>query len=196
MKKKFLTTGLALLASLSIASGALAADTDTTKSNNVDITIKSGEFSLATPDIHSFGEVELKAEPQTYSTSFKDKFTVKDLRGTQAGWRVDVSATQFSDGTNKLPKGSLSLAPVENIQRVGTGQGGLPTKAMTSNKVIDNGAVAVIKADPGTGMGVFDFTFPSNALSVVVDATTAKVSGDTNSTKYTSTLTWNLVQAP
>lgn len=193
MGKKMILTGIAaLLTSLSITTGALAADT--TKTNDVDVTIKSGEFSLATPEINSFGEIELKATPQTYKTSFKDKFTVKDLRGTQAGWRVDVSATPFSDGTNTLPKGTLSLAPVENIERVGTGQGGLPVKNMDSNTVIDDGAVSVIKANPGSGMGVFDFSFPEDALSIVIDATTAKVSGD--STKYTSTLTWDLVQAP
>src|SRR5690625_2791699 len=102
-KKKLFATGMALIVCLTMATGAFA-QTNTTKTNDVNITIKSGEFSLATSDIESFGTVELKSTPKTYKTSFEDKFTVKDLRGTQAGWRVDVTASQFSDGTNKLPK--------------------------------------------------------------------------------------------
>ncbi|WP_144460332.1 WxL domain-containing protein [Siminovitchia fortis] len=189
--KKLFGVGLVSVMSLSFATGAFA----DTKSNEVDVTIKSGEFSLATSDIESFGEIELKSTPQTYKTSFNDKFTVKDLRGTQAGWRVDVSASQFTDGTNTLPKGTLSLEPVSSIKRVGTGQGALPVKTMDSNKVIDDGTVAVVKADTGGGMGVFDFEFPKNALSIVVDPTTAKVLNGSKAT-YQSTLKWDLVQAP
>src|SRR5690625_4320945 len=92
-------------------------------------------------------------------------------------------------------KGTLSLDPVSDIKRVGTGQGALPVKSMDSNKIIDDGTVAVIKANAGGGMGVFDFEFPENALSIVIDPTTAKVLNGNNAT-YTSTLTWDLVQAP
>lgn len=189
--KKIFTIGLALIVSLTMATGAFAE----TKTNDVDITIESGEFSLATSDIESFGTVELLSTPETYKTSFENKFTVKDLRGTQSGWRVDVSASQFSDGTNALPKGTLSLEPVSNIERVGTGEGELPVGSMDSNLIIDDGVVTVITAEEGSGMGVFDFEFPENALSVVIDPTTAKVLNGSDAT-YTSTLTWNLVQAP
>lgn len=192
IKKKIAGTGVALLASLTMVTGAFASDTE--KQNDVDVIIKSGEFSLATPEINSFGEIELKSTPQTHKTSFADKFTVKDLRGSQAGWRVDVSASQFTDGENVLPKGTLSLDPVSSITRVGAGQGALPVKTMVANTVIDDGTVAVLKANAGSGMGVFDFAFDEDALSIVIDPTTAKVSGDT--TVYESTLTWNLVQAP
>lgn len=190
MKKKLLGLGLAAVMSLSFATGAFA----DTKTNNVDVTIESGEFSLATSNIVSFGKVKLKETPQTYNTSFGGKFTVKDLSGRQVGWRVDVSATQFSDGTNKLPKGTLSLSPVSTIKRVGTGQGALPVPATTTNKIIDDGAVTIVKANAGSGMGVFEFEFPQNALSIVVDPTTAKLNSE--NAVYTSTLTWDLVQAP
>src|SRR5690625_2133045 len=61
---------------------------------------------------------------------------------------------------------------------------------MDSNKVIDDGSVKVLSASAGKGRGEFDFKFPSNALTLNVDASTAK------SGTYTSTLTWDLVQAP
>lgn len=180
---------LGLAMSFSLITEALA----DTKTNDVSITVNGGEFSLTTPTIKPYGDITLQATPQTYKTSFNGKFTVKDIRGTQEGWRLDVSASQLSGGAggvNKIPKGSLSLQPISTISRVGVGSGAAPTKVMLTNTAIDNGAVVVAKASAGTGMGVFDITFPTDALSLVVDATTAKAGS------YSSTLTWNLVQAP
>ncbi|MCM3113645.1 WxL domain-containing protein [Lederbergia lenta] len=195
MKKGLLGLCIIPVLTLSFTSGAFAAaPTDTKKANDLDITIEGGEFSLATSDILSFGQVVLEDQPKTYETSFANKFTVKDLRGSQAGWRIDVSATPFTDGTNTLPKGSLSLNPISNIERVGTGKGILPVKATTTNRIIDDGTVTIAKAESGTGMGVFDLVFPEKALSIVIDPTTAKIKKDGG--KYQSTLTWNLVQAP
>lgn len=186
MFKKILSAGLVAVMSLGFATGALA----DSKTNDVDITVKSGEFSVKVPSIDSFGDITLKATPTTYKTSFKDKFTVKDLRGTHDGWRLDVTASQFSSGDHKLPKGSLTLKPISKIDRVGTGSGDSPKVSMSSNEVIDDGTVEVAKATSGGGMGVFDLTFPKDALSLTVDATTAKTG------TYESTLTWDLVQAP
>lgn len=191
--KKLLGICLATIMSFSISTEVFAATTDTSKTNGTDITIQGGEFSLASSNITTFGNVVLSEQAKTYKTSFDNKFTVKDLRGTQAGWRIDVSATPFSDGTSTLPKGSLSLDPLSSIQRVGTGQGSLPEKATNTNKIIDDGVVTIAKAVAGGGMGVFDLVFPVNALSVVIDPTTAKI--NTNGL-YQSTITWNLVQAP
>lgn len=185
-KKKVFAIGFALILTLTMTTGVFA----DTKTNEVDITVKSGEFSVTPPSIKSFPEVTLQESAKTYKTSFEDVFVVKDLRGTQAGWRLDVSASPLTNGSSEFPKGSLSLQPLSDIERVGTGQGGSPTKSMNSNIVIDDGKIEVAKADAGSGMGVFDITFPSNALSLVVDATTAKTG------TYESTLTWDLVQAP
>lgn len=197
LQKRLIGFGLTAVLALSFGTSSFAADTNTNKSNAVNVTVNSGEFSVATSDINSFGGITLSDQPKTYTTAFKNKFTVKDLTGKQAGWRLDVSATQFSDGTSQLPKGSLSIAPVQTISRVGTGSGNLPVSALSSNKIIDNGAVTVVRATQGTGMGVFHLTFPSQALFAVIDATTAKVNNnETNQSNYVSTLTWNLVQAP
>lgn len=180
--------GVAFVVSLTMAIGVFAE----TKSNDVDITVQAGEFSLTTSAINSFGEITLQADPLTYSTSFQGAFTTKDLRGSQQGWRLDVSASPFSNGGHQLPNGSVSLAAISdiNIERVGTGSGFLPKSSMTTQSIIDDGAIVVAKAETGTGMGVFTITFPDDALSLVVDATTAKTG------TYTSTLTWDLVTAP
>lgn len=187
IKRNLFVLSLITIISLVFTTGALAADT---KTNDVNITVQSGEFSVTTSDIRSFGDITLAATPETYVTSFENSFITKDLRGTQEGWRLDVEASPFTSGTHTLPGGSLSIAPLESIERVGTGFGDAPTISTNQNVVIDQGTVEIAKAVDGTGMGVFELTFPNDALSLVVDATTAKVG------TYQSTLTWTLVTAP
>lgn len=172
--------------------------------------LSGGLFSLTAAPIHSFGDITLTATPQKYSTSFEKALNVKDLRGTHDGWRLDVSATQFEvvepesgfvEGTtaHKLPKGTLTLKPLKSIQRVGEGQGALPTSQLTHETIIDDGVITVAKANQGEGTGVFDLEFPEDALSIVVDATTAKIDNlnyPDGKTPYVSTITWELVSAP
>lgn len=196
-KKKLLTTGLVAMMSLGFASGALASTGDVTKTNDVNLSIKSanigvGGLDLITSPVQNggFGEIELEANPKTHYTSFEHDFTVKDLRGTHEGWSLTVEASQFDNGSHKLPKGSLTLDGVKSIDRVGTGTGELPEKRLDKTTVIDDGSVMVTNAKKGTGMGVFDVKFDEDALGLTVDATTAKVG------TYTSTLTWNLHSTP
>ncbi|MGG0656477.1 leucine-rich repeat protein [Rummeliibacillus pycnus] len=165
-----------------------------TATNDVNFTLDGGELSLKNSDVVSFGKVKLVDQPKSFSTSFTDKFVVRDLTGNQLGYRVDVSATPFTDGKNTLPKGTLSLKPVTLIERVGLGSGASPVSSMSSNQIIDNGKVTLVSAAEGTGMGVFNLTFPSDALSITVDPTTAKINGA--SSTYSSTVTWDLIQAP
>lgn len=163
-------------------------------SNDVDMNLKGGELSLKNANVISFGSVRLSDQPKTVSTSFTNHFTVKDITGNQAGYRVDVSATPFRSGENTLPKGSLSLKPVTSIERVGVGTGSFPESSLSANQIIDNGKVTLVSASEGTGMGVFNLTFPEDALSITVDPTTAKIDGAAS--VYESTITWDLIQAP
>lgn len=169
---------------------------NTAQSNEVDVTIQSGEFSLTAPAISDgFGSVVLQAEVQTLNASFGAPFTVKDLRGTQEGWRLDVQADQLSNGTDELPASSLTIKPVSNIVRTDTssGSGTLPTSSQTVAKAIDEGsAVELVSASTGGGMGVFNITMPVDALAVTIDPTTARTDGGV----YRTTLNWSLVQAP
>lgn len=179
--------------------------TDTT-----DLSLIGGDLSVSVPTISRFGNIVLKTQPKTYLASFASPINVRDLTGTQQGWRLDVSAQPFTvvtpeggfaPGTSafKLPNGSLSLTPLTKIERVGTGQGELPVNNLSSQTILDDGPVTVASAAPGTGMGEFNLTFPIDALSLTVDATTARtdiVNYSKDLTPYESTLTWNLVSAP
>lgn len=179
------------------------------QSDDVDFVLNSGILELQTAPIQSFGEIQIDNQIKPYKTSFESAFNIKDLRGTQAGWRLDVSATQFKvvepiggfkagTSANKLPIGSLTLSPLESINRIGIGDGGLPVNKLSGNTIIDDGIVTVATANMGDGVGEFDLVFPEGALTLVINPATAKV--DTvnypNGTPYESTLTWTLVSAP
>lgn len=217
LKKKVLTTGLAILASMAIVSSVSADEIEgdpveePTHQNTVNFSIGGGELTLETSPINTFGDIELKAEPETHFTGFEGAFQVQDLRGTQEGWNVTVQSSVFkvvepeagyAVGTDgfELPNGSLSLSPIAGIDRVGTGIGDLPTGLQTEYQVIDDGAIDVISADVGAGVGVFDFSFAADeALSLVVDSTTAKVDNvnyPDGTTPYEATVQWNIVTGP
>jgi hypothetical protein len=198
MKKKILAVaGATMLALIAIPAAANAADTDTQKSNNVSVNVKGGAFSLDTSAINPFASHTLKDNTEVVSTSFAAPFTVKDLSGLQSGYRVDVKASQFKDGSgNTIKAGSLTLDPVSTVTRTAIGSGGTaPTASTTAPAIVDNGAtVKVLSASAGNGMGVFDVAFPSNALDLTIDPTTTKATAA--GATYTSTLEWNLIQAP
>ncbi|MGP9043225.1 WxL domain-containing protein [Cytobacillus kochii] len=177
---------------------------------DIDASIVKGDLTLSAPSNKPFGSVQLENNPKTIQTNLNDFVQVSDLRGTQEGWRLDVSATQFeikepqggfAAGTTaeKLPTGSLSLSEVEDIARVGVGSSKLPSSIQTSKKILDDGSLTVAEANQGEGMGVFNINFENNAFSLVVDATTAKidmVNYPDGNTPYQSIVNWNLVSAP
>lgn len=183
---------------------------DTEAQREIEANIVTGDLTLNAPTNKTFGNIELGNQPKVVKTGLNGPVQVSDLRGTQEGWRLDVSATQFeiveptggfAEGTtgHKLPKGSLSLGAVNEIKRVGTGSSTLPVANQSSNKIIDDGSITVATAAKGTGMGDFDLLFDDNTYSLVVDATTAKVdmvNYPDGKTPYKASVTWNLVSAP
>ena len=192
--KSILKTALfTLLFSLVFASTVSA--NSTTQTNEVDVTILPGEFSLAAPEISDdFGSVKLDVKAQKLQASFGEPFTVTDLRGTQEGWRLEVQADLLTNGEHTLPEASLAIKPVENIERVSNGLGDLPTPSQTLAKPIDGSpSVVLVSAPKGSGMGVYDITLPEDALEVTIDALTARTD---NGGVYETTLNWTLVQAP
>src|SRR5690554_5143810 len=183
MKRKIINFSLVLLLLLTTLSLNVFADT---QQEDISVNIHPGELSLEVPEVLDFGEITLTSEPEDYLTGFDGVFNIKDLTGTQSGWRLDVSSTTFSiiepdggfaSGTDaySLPEGTFALAGVDTIERVGDGVGVLPSILLSDLTVIDNGVISVAEASEGTGMGEFDLSFPTEALQVTIDATTAKV---------------------
>lgn len=189
--------GLLSLAAVLVTTGISPVLAETSQKTPVEITVRPGEFSLTAPTVANFTDVELGGDVQKRAVGFDGAFRVKDLRGTQAGWRISATGTEFAtaDGLETLPAGSMTLAPVTEITRVHTGSSAdkLPVVGQTAPKAIDGqAAIEVAKAAVGFGMGIHDISFDADkALEVSIDSVTAK-SGNS----YTSTITWDLLQAP
>lgn len=184
----------------------------TTISQIVTLNLEGGDLSLHVTNLQGFGSIKLEKQPQLLSTGFDGSFTVTDVRGTGEGWRLDVSSLQFSEvvpsggfvGGAKtgytLPVGSLMLRGLETNERIEGTSGGNPSIAWQSNTVIDGNSLATVaKAGYNEGAGKFDLTFGADALTLVVDSSTAKLDKENYpgvATPYESTVTWNLVSAP
>ncbi|AIF68387.1 hypothetical protein GZ22_18290 (plasmid) [Terribacillus saccharophilus] len=152
---------------------------------NIDKTI-----SFNSPSISSItAPITITDKAQATGTNVS-AFTVSDWRSDGSNkWRVDVSATPLTmaGSSYKLPSGSLQLNALSGITRL-EGSGTNPQKGFNGKKVIDNGKVSLVQGNGSRG--VYQLSFPNKALEFVVDPTTAKPGN------YSTTVTWELVQAP
>src|SRR5690625_4355624 len=175
----------------------------TTKTIKVD-NIVDEEFELEVPTIKPFGDITVKETIEEYSTEIEAPITVTDIWGSDDGWRLDVSATPLSVEKTKgqtesyeLPKGSLKISPLEEIKNIKHYEGSKPVKALTEQANLDEGKVTIAKSK--NGVGEWDLVFPKEALSILIDPSTARIDNENypnQPTSYESTLTWDLIQAP
>jgi len=165
------------------AAGNQASKSYTVK--NIDKTI-----SFNSPNISSITSPITITDKAKSTGTDVSSFTVSDWRSDGSNkWRVDVSATPLTmaGSSYKLPSGSLQLNALSGISRL-EGSGANPQKGFTGKKAIDNGKVSLVQGNGSRG--VYQLSFPSKALEFVVDPTTAKPGN------YSTTITWELVQAP
>jgi hypothetical protein len=152
---------------------------------NIDKTI-----SFNSPNISSITSPITITDAAKATGTDVSAFTVSDWRSDGSNkWRVDVSATPLTmkGSSYKLPGGSLQLNALSGISRL-EGSGANPRKGFTGKKAIDGGKVSLVQGNGSRG--AYKLSFPSKALEFVVDPTTAKPGS------YSTTVTWELVQAP
>lgn len=187
--KKLVGVGVVAVMGLTFATGAFA----DTKTQDVDVTINGGGLHLTVPNIKKVHDINLTEHREVADIELDGGISIKDLTGTQAGWRLEVSATPLERTSDqyKLPTGTLGISAPENIGVVGNlGVQPYP-EIMTQGATIDNGNVTVASAKEGEGMGHYRIDFRNNMVFFVgVDATSAKEG------TYESTITWNLVTGP
>lgn len=162
-------------------------------------------------NIH-FGEQIISGSDTTYKAKYdevlkEDGVTKKyvptfvqvtDNRGSNAGWKLQVSNDQFAAGANELTGAvltfkdarlnSTNLAKPDNVAAV----------VLSGNSVNQD----VVNAPEDTGMGVWTNTF-GTVTGQDADAenasVTLKIPGETKkvaSSKYVTTLTWTLGDTP
>jgi len=194
MKKMVL--GLMVVAGLLGTSTVVAnaADTDLTGKSTGDVTFSSGKLSMSVDSANlSFGTPVISAETTPLKASNGPTVTVKDFRGKNAGWSLTVAQDkQFSTADGVV----LNNATLNVVSTKISGDSGITTTTATLNPgtttsgTTTNGNTSsmVASASAGVGNGVSQFSFMSSTLNVQSTTTLAQ--------KYTTTLTWNLGDAP
>lgn len=174
------------------------------------IELMEGDFKLKTSNVKSFGNTKITAEKQIITTGFENDFGVIDARGTQDGWKLNISATPFTVKTfegfigkpYQLPGSSLTLKKPMSLSQVGKVHNSQLPDIMLYDEIAidgDNRYSNLLEAIKYKGMGEFSFVFDKEALSLTIDAVTARV--DTvnypnQMTPYESTITWDLINSP
>ncbi|GKS54825.1 WxL domain-containing protein [Enterococcus mundtii] len=136
---------------------------------------------------------------------------VQDVRGTNAGWDLKVSLSDFTSNTqnNVLTGAEIELID-PRIQYVGSNQENAPSAHANNLKLIPNeGAVSVMTAAERQGAGAssvvwgdqadLNAQFAAEGNNVVTnDAIQLSVPGSTakDATTYRATLTWELTTTP
>lgn len=165
-----------------------------TQTQDLEVNIQSGGMSLKVPNTVSISDITLKKEVDSFKIGFDGNVVINDLRGSQAGWRLNLSATPLTEVEtgHQLPIGSLLTAPTAKINSTTIGyDANLPTVLNAYPYQIDGDPVPFSRAEPNTGMGSFEISFdPGEALLLSISAATAKEG------TYQSTITWDLVSAP
>jgi hypothetical protein len=139
------------------------------------------------------------------SLSSDQQLTVDDTTGTGAGWRITVSATTFTDGTNTLPNtGRLSITGSTSSLTSATPSvacGGsciLPTDTTTYPVTITTAAsspTAYTIYDASAGSGIGQITIGGSAAAHPIGWwVTVPASADAGT--YTSTIIVTLVTGP
>ena len=146
----------------------------------------TGSLTLTAPGAVNFPAVGLSGLDQ--SASQTATLTVADTTGSNAGWNVTASGTQFTDGAgHKLPATAVTVASAPSWSCVGGCT--LPTNGVSYSPayVLPTGAATKLcNAAVGTGMGTMNGTV---TFQLAVPA-------DTYAGTYTSTWTLSIVSGP
>jgi len=152
---------LAVLAPAALAAGG----------GPTNVTVTGGNLTLTGGAPGNFAGVTLDGTVKTTQATMA-AFSVNDFRGNDAGWHVDVSATQFREyasgayvtGGESIPTGSLTLS-APTVSPSG------PTITSGAPYTIDGGsAVKVASAAGASGAARGTFTFSATTLTLTVPA--------------------------
>lgn len=177
-----------------LSSSVLADDTSTPVSSDAKVEFtapdpgEEGALSLTAVPAIDFGSQEISAQDKSYTAQGDAHLTIQDNRGTAPGWHVNVSASNFVTASGKELKGTTITfangAITSNDE----------TSKVEAQKIeITPGGTAstALNATVGNGNSETDELFSAKAIQLNVPGSSSKVSD-----KYTSTMTWSLVDAP
>ncbi|MFP8918502.1 WxL domain-containing protein [Enterococcus innesii] len=189
----------------------------------------TGPLSIVKVPAMNFGSQVISNQDQTYNmvsemenladgsgqTPYVSFAQVQDVRGTNAGWDLQVSLSDFTSNTqNNVLTGAEIEFVDSRIQYEGTNTENSPTAHAAGLTLLPNGAArSVMTAAQGQGAGASSIVWgdqadlmaqfeaegfdpetdvvENGAIQLSIPGSTAK-----DATTYTSTLTWELTSTP
>src|SRR5690625_7833846 len=140
-------------------------------------------MSFKKPTIDNFGSVGLEKEYKRVGIS---PIKVSDWRDGGNNWRLNVSASNLTNGTDTLPSGLIKLRGVENVNKL-SGEGDPPSYS-TRESYIDASISEI--ASGSNSRGEFEIRFVPDALEIHIDPSVMKEG------TYETEITWELINAP
>lgn len=161
--------------------------------NSNDPTGNTGPLRIDYISNIDFGSQTISGATQTYTAAapkLRTEVQVSDLRGTGAGWNLQVSYSQdkagFKTADGKDLKGAELNLPLGDLKTTPDNQSGLPTAAaLTVNANAQNIMTSAVNA----GLGTWDDEM--NTQNVTLKVPAGNLAGS-----YQATLTWTLTDAP
>src|SRR5690625_1049267 len=140
-------------------------------------------MSFKKPTIDNFGSVGLEKEYKRVGIS---PIKVSDWRDGGNNWRLNVSASNLTNGTDTLPSGLIKLRGVEKVKKL-SGEGSTPSYS-TRESYIDASISEI--ASGSNSRGEFEIRFVPDALEIHIDPSVMKEG------TYETEITWELINAP
>jgi hypothetical protein len=141
----------------------------------------AGTLSVSAPGAAPSFALTLNGLDQT--TTYQPAVTVTDTRTVSSGWNLQITSTQFNDGSgHTLPTTASTVTGVTRACNTGSTCGTLPTNNVSYPFTIPAGAgppaaVKLYNAAAGTGSGIVNVT-PTVQVSVPGNAAAGSYSSD------------------
>lgn len=160
----------------------------------VTITVASGGLTVTVIGGGSitFSNLTLDGTDQTVNPTSAPTIRMIDATGSNAGWNITFTATNFTSGSNTIANTNFSFNPSGGSLTRISGQSidntNGPKEAGGGSQAL-SGSVKAITTNAGYGKGKYDYTPTTGSFSLTVPATT--LVGN-----YTSTLTITISSGP
>lgn len=147
-----------------------------------------GALTLVNVADFDFGSNPISAKDEVYKNKTETTTTVQDIRGTEAGWIVQVAQNgQFKVDKKELTSAQITLK-TPTISDKSTGSATAKTEVVLNT---DGSSTTILDAEAGSGNGLTIESFAKDAVTLAVPGETVKVAK-----QYETTLTWTLLDQP
>lgn len=191
MKTNKILVGFAALSMIFSTSMIANAEEITNQESKSDIGFTApteGALTLLNVADFDFGSNPISANDEVYKSKTDTSTTVQDIRGTEAGWTVQVAQNgQFKVDKKELTNAQITLK-TPTISDKSTSSATVKTEVVLNT---DGSSATILDAESGLGNGVTIENFNKDAATLEVPGETVKVAK-----QYETTLTWLLLDQP